>query len=212
MRSSSTSEFRKRVFPVQFQNYLYDGIAAAAACFIPFSREDPNASAVIIWCLRLYCFSDCFQGRANELQKPYIYLIPDSPFKKLLLCVAAETLKHLVDGLILFTACAVIFGSSPFVCLLCAIAYVIINVLYSFLDIFSQRIFGKLHSKILGTYLKVMLSVLLIVPGIAAVAVMLDAQISAAISMIALNLINLCITAVIGLLAMGAFKYPEVNQ
>ncbi len=208
-------EFRKKgFFLFNFRTIYMTVLPLAAACFIPFSGEDPNASAVIALGVCVYiAFLIAFQGRwANELQKPYIYLIPDSPFKKLLLCVAAETLKHLVDGLILFTACAVIFGSSPFVCLLCAIAYVIINVLYSFLDIFSQRIFGKLHSKILGTYLKVMLSVLLIVPGIAAVAVMLDAQISAAISMIALNLINLCITAVIGLLAMGAFKYPEVNQ
>ncbi|MBP7176696.1 MAG: putative ABC exporter domain-containing protein [Thermoclostridium sp.] len=208
-------EYRKKgFFLFNFRTIYMTVLPLMAAYFIPISGEDPDASAVIALGVCVYiAFLIAFQGRwGKELQQPYIYLIPDNPFKKLLFCVAAETLKHLVDGLILFTACAVIFGSSPLVCLLCVIAYVIINALYSFLDIFSQRIFGKLHSKILGTYLKVMLSMLLIVPGIIVVAVMLDAQISAAISMIALNVINLCIAAVIGLLAVGAFKYPEVNQ
>lgn len=208
-------EYRKKgLFLFNFRTLYMTILPLTAAYFLSSSDETPDLSAIIALGASVYItFIVAFQGRwTKELQKPYIYLIPDNPFRKLLLSVSAEMLKHLLDGTILFLACSVIMGSSLLVCLLCAIAYMIINSMYCFMDILSQRIFGKLHSKILGTYLKVMLSILVILPGVVTVAVMLDAQLSAVLSMVVLNLINLCIAVVIALLAMSAFKHPEVNQ
>lgn len=61
-------------------------------------------------------------------------------------------------------------------------------------------------------YLKVLLTMITIIPGIVAVLTMLDKQADTALAMVALNLINICIATVLALFAARAFEYPEVNQ
>lgn len=206
-------EYRKKGFYFINSRTLIITLSALLVTYFVPSTEIADDKLLIALAIVVYIslfFS--FQGNwSRELQKPYIYLIPDSAFRKLILSNLAEALKHLTDGLILFVIAAVIYNLSFVSALLCTLAYAIYNMMYCFMDIISQRIFGTIHSKLLGIYAKFFFSIIAILPGIIAASVLLYYKISTLFVLGALNIINLLIGALIGLLAAKNFNNPEMN-
>ena len=109
------------------------------------------------------------QGKwSNEVEKPYIFLIPASSFEKLFFATLAEHAKNLFDGTILFVLSGIFFGSSIPVVIVCILSYTAFGAVFTYTDVLNRRIFGGIHSKGLLVFVKMIFSLILIVPGVVA--------------------------------------------
>lgn len=75
-----------------------------------------------------------FGGKwAKELKSPYTYLLPDSPFRKLLAATMMLHVQSLVNGCLMVVPCAVLIGLAPLEALLTILFYIAISAckLYS---------------------------------------------------------------------------------
>jgi hypothetical protein len=102
---------------------------------------------------------------AQEITKPYIFLIPGSSAGKLFYATLADNIKNAIDGFALFIVIGILFKESPIVIILCALAYMSFGAIYIYGDILSKRILGE-HSKNLEMMLKLLLTIGIIAPGI----------------------------------------------
>ncbi len=69
-----------------------------------------------------------FGGKwAKELKSPYTYLLPDSPFKKLLAATMIQHVQSLVNGCLITVPCAVVIGLSPAEALLTILFYMALS-------------------------------------------------------------------------------------
>jgi len=105
-------------------------------------------------------------GTGKELEKHYIFLIPDSSPKKLFFATLAEHIKNLLDGTVLFVIAGVMFKSSLLIVLICILAYTFFGAVYTYGDVLTRRIFGRIHSKGAQIFIKAIVNLLMILPGV----------------------------------------------
>lgn len=109
------------------------------------------------------------QGRLNnELEKHYIFLIPESSSKKLFYATLSEHAKNFFDGTILFIVSGILFKAPVSVIIACALTYTLFGAVYTYTDVLSRRIFGSVHSKGMLVFIKVFSNILIIIPGVIA--------------------------------------------
>lgn len=103
---------------------------------------------------------------ANDLNKPFIYLLPTSSISKIFYGTLAETIKNLVDGCAIFIAAGLMFKADILTIILSSLAYASYAALYIYGDVLSRKLFGATHSKYLA-FFKMFLVGIIIIPGIA---------------------------------------------
>jgi hypothetical protein len=107
------------------------------------------------------------QGRwSSEVEKPYIFLIPASSYEKLLYATLSDHVKNLFDGAVLFTLSGIFFGAQVPTILISILSYVAFGAVFMYSDVLTRRLFGRVHSKGLLIFVKIIFSIILIVPGI----------------------------------------------
>jgi hypothetical protein len=113
----------------------------------------------------LFFFS--IQGKwGQELSKPFIYLIPYSSISKLFYATLADLIKYTIDGLALFIVSGIIFKSGAVISILCAVSYASFGAIYTYGDVLSRRVLGATHSKNLEMFMKMGITLLVVLPGI----------------------------------------------
>ncbi len=70
---------------------------------------------------------------AKELKSPYTYLIPDSPFAKLMNATAIQLIQCLINGLLITVPGAIVMGMQPLTAVLCVVGCAVLscNKLYA---------------------------------------------------------------------------------
>ncbi|NLV85652.1 MAG: hypothetical protein GX025_00325, partial [Clostridiales bacterium] len=107
-------------------------------------------------------------GRFNlELMKPYIYLIPEPPFKKLIFAISEMFPFALVEALIIFLPVGYILGLTAFETALCVIVRVSFGFLFTGGIIIVERIWGGSLSKMAGVLLYFLVDIIIVIPAIA---------------------------------------------
>lgn len=107
------------------------------------------------------------QGRWSvEVEKPYIFLIPASSYEKLFYASLSEHVKNLFDGALLFTLSGIFFGAQFPTVLACILSYAFFGAVFLYAEVLTRRMFGRVHSKGLMIFIKMIFSFLLVVPGI----------------------------------------------
>lgn len=109
------------------------------------------------------------QGRwSSEMEKPYIFLIPASSYEKLFYATLSDHVKNLFDGAVLFTLSGIFFKARIPAILACVLSYAAFGAVFVYSDVLSRRLFGRIHSRVLQTFVKFIFSMILLVPGIIA--------------------------------------------
>ena len=103
----------------------------------------------------------------REMLKPYIYMVPESSFKKLLYCMLEAFPGYFAEAILLYVPAGVITGASvPEI-----IFFILVSVSFSFMfisaNLFVDRIFGAFTSKMLLITIYMLLLLVLSAPGIA---------------------------------------------
>ncbi len=115
-------------------------LAGAAVAYLyrkegGFGALDPYRALVLpaVAAYMIFIFAG-FGGKwAKELKSPYTYLLPDSPFRKLMAATMMQHVQALVNGCLMMAPCALVMGLALPEALLCVLFYVLMSAgkLYS---------------------------------------------------------------------------------
>lgn len=101
-----------------------------------------------------------------ELSRPYLYLVPESPMKKLLWSLAETLPSATAEALVIFVPVALLLLLSPAEGAACILARISYAVLYTAADVTVQRLWGGVASRMLVMLLFLAVFLGLALPGI----------------------------------------------
>lgn len=108
-----------------------------------------------------------FTGRwTRELTMHYIYMFPQSPFKKLIASITEGILKAFIDGIIIFLIVGILAKASPVDIMICIAARVGFGLVFIAADVLAERVIGKVASKGVLMFLNFIVIILVALPGI----------------------------------------------
>lgn len=129
-----------------------------------------GSSTILTIAVVLSCYVQFFftvsDDWIKELQKPYIFMVPASPVKKLIMSCATSVIKPLVDGTIAFTVSGILFAANPLDVLACIVLYFSCGLLYTSLNVLVQRFMGKSGNRGVLMVVYMILLFIALIPGI----------------------------------------------
>lgn len=156
------------------------------------------------------------QGKwAQEVSKPYIYLIPGNSMTKVFYATLSDNLKNVIDGILLFSIAGVVFGSDIVTILLSTVAYTTFGAVYVYTDVVSRRFLGAVHSQVLAIFIKLFVTLFIIAPGLVG-SVILDVMAKGDLLMnyyalLTIIVYNLVACGILALLGKGIFETLELK-
>lgn len=182
-----------------------------------FKGESDNAGSALIGAL---CFSSYMLifllplGRFNrELFRPYIYLIPESPVKKMFYATLELLPTTLLESAITFIPVAFILQTGPISCILCILVRTSFAMLFTAGNIIVERLWSGSLSKIVGIFVYMFIDIILAAPGFAVALVLpsvgfvlIDATVT---SLLLLTVINIPISLLAFFLCRNMLQYSE---
>lgn len=138
-----------------------------AAILIAFSLFAKEAGIIPIFVFSVYLqLFTAGQSRINrELYKPFIYLVPESSFAKLLHCLRELAPSALAEAVVVFVPVGLILGLGPVSILVCLFARMSYAFLFQSGNLLLER-FWSGASKVLIMFLYFLILILLTLPGI----------------------------------------------
>ncbi len=153
-------------------------------------------------------------GRFNrELTKPYIYLVPEPPLKKLAFALAETLPTELLESILVLVPVSIITNTDALTCAFCIIARVSFAALFLASNVAIERIWGSALSKVGGMLIYMLFDIVLCLPGIALAVILqfndiaiLNSTLTMALSITAMNL---PVAALVLLLCRNVLQYAE---
>jgi len=102
----------------------------------------------------------------QELVKPYIFLVPQSPFKKLIWSTGTTILKPVFDGVLVFTIIGLIVGATPLTVAACIGLYISFGYFFTAGNVLSERVFGQMSNKGMILMLYMAMITIIMAPGV----------------------------------------------
>lgn len=102
----------------------------------------------------------------DDLEIHYIYMLPYNNLLKLLTVLSVDLLKVSVEAFLGFIVGSLVFGYPLLSGLLCGVVMILYNYCFSLNGIVGTLLFGKIGTAIIRNYLRVILNILVMLPGI----------------------------------------------
>ena len=155
-------------------------------------------------------------GRINkELMKPYVYLVPEPPFRKMVACIRESYVRMILEAILVFVPIGLLLHLSPLDTALCIVARISYAFLFTAGNILVERVFGTLSSKVLVFVFYFLALLVVSTPGIVVAAVLgvIGTAIlpGAAVPMLVLTAWNLAVGALLLYLCRNMLQYAELN-
>lgn len=189
-------------------------ICIIAASF--FMREFEEGAILSVFAMGTYMqiFSTAL-GRFNrELMKPYLYLIPEPPLKKLLYAIKESLWNNTLEAVIIFVPVAFIIGASPLDTVFCIAARISFSLLFTAGNVLVERVFGTVSSKVLIMFFYVLALLLMAAPGIILGAVLMTLAPLPGFMGLFLGIIvlNIPVSLLVLYLCRNLLQYAELNN
>ncbi|MBP7175020.1 MAG: putative ABC exporter domain-containing protein [Thermoclostridium sp.] len=207
----SLLEYRKTSYFLFFDKSSV--IIALAGLGFKFLMPDGESSIFFTLFFSAYMlFFFIVQGKwPAELDKPYVFLIPESNGKKLLYTTLPENIKNLFDGVLLFTISYFAFDVSLPVAAMCVVCYTLYGAVFIYADIVSRRLFGSVHSKAMQIFIKLFVSFFVVIPGVIIMAILAFTIKNDFVSVLGIAVWNLLAVSGLFLASSGIFNNLEVT-
>jgi hypothetical protein len=149
----------------------------------------------------------------RDFKKPYVFLIPDSSFRKVIYSVLPGIIKTLVSGCISITVGAIIYKINP----LDIIAYLILFAGFVFLFIFAEvltyRIIGSNSNAMTVTFMRMSFAIAACIPSIVILtiaAIILEGSLNIMAISVCMFGVNVAISGLLAYLSRGIFEKSEI--
>ena len=174
--------------------------------------DTPNfmLGVALVPCVYLLFFSNATGSWSREMAKPYLYLAPVSPLKKLLWATMMSLLKPLVEGALAFGIGGIVAGASPLNILLYILIYFSFGAVFTAVSVAAQRLLGQTINKGLIMLFYMLFLILVLLPGLVAAGVLAFAlQVPKTLAILPVLAWNLLVSAGIFALCRNALHTME---
>lgn len=144
---------------------LVVGLVMNQVIFGDFKRTIIFIGVTII-CSYIQFFFSASGDWVKELGKPYIFLIPDDPVKKLIMASATSIVKPFIDGTIAYVALSIVVGGWIPDIITSILVYGSFGCVYIAANVLAQRIVGMNGNRGIFITFYMSLILLLMIPGI----------------------------------------------
>ena len=124
--------------------------------------------SVLAMCVYMLFFFNAAGEWSKELMKPYLFLVPEPPFQKLLWASMTSVLRPALEGVIVFAVVWAVIGCSPLTAVMCMLSYASFGFLFTASNLLSERLLGQMANKGLILVLYLLMLLVIIAPGLAA--------------------------------------------
>ena len=114
----------------------------------------------------VFLFSGSATKWSKELENPYTYLIPDTPFKKMWYATKIEHMRAIVDGIFITLPGAFVFGLGPVLTVLTILLYVCLQANRLYYGMLADALVGNTLGNTGRNLIKVLLQGIAICIGI----------------------------------------------
>lgn len=203
---------RSGLFFISNLSLIFIACAIAAAFFM----KEAGMIAIFSMATYMQIFSVMLGRFTRELSKPYIYLIPESPLKKLLYAIAESMLTSFFEALIMFIPVGLIVGAGVPDIVLCIVARMSFALLFTSANIVLERVFGGVRSKGLVMFFFILVTLLMVVPGIVAAVLVSFSGITFfseyGLVLLTIAAANLFVSLLVLYLCRNLLQYAELNN
>lgn len=201
-----TENRRARIFVLDMMSLVFAAITIGLAFF----TKDITLSFVMNIYFSVFTVGT---GRwAKELLLPYVYLIPEPPFKKLINMIKEQFPSFFAEAILTFVPFYFIFKCSPVETLGFVLAKVSFGFLFIGVNLVLQRFFGNGGNKALLIMLYFLLAAVFSVPGAALGIAAQQIVPLVGISYIIIAAVNVAIGAITIFLSRNVLEYAEYNN
>lgn len=156
-------EYKKTGFAlINIGSIMYGVIAITAGLYSPL-KDLRMILGGMIYLQLIFTFASKWQ---KDLSNPYIYMLPDHAFKKVIYATIVDNFKNLIDGTIVFVITGILFKSSVLLILLNIIAFVSIGCLFIYGGILTRRMLGSGNNLVFTALIRMAILILILAPGI----------------------------------------------
>lgn len=203
---------RSGILLISNMSLLFVACAIAASFFMKGAGIMP----VFIMATYMQIFSVMLGRFTRELSKPYIYLIPEPPLKKLLYSIGESLVTGFFEALILFIPVGLIMNAGAVDIIFCIIARMSFALLFTAANVVLERVFGGVRSKALVMFFFFLVTILMAVPGVVAAVIVGVSGVTLlsefALALLAMSVINVLISLLVLYLCRNLLQYAELNN
>lgn len=200
---------RSRIFLLDKSSLI---LIAAICVFAYFLREN-GIVPVLFFSTYVQIFNVSTGRWVMELNRPFVYLVPEPAFKKLMYLCFEGIYKIIVEAIVLFVIIGFIVNVSPGVLIACILMRIGFGMLMITGNILIKRILGSVGSSAIQVMVYFLLMLVLCVPSVI-VAFILTVTLSSSlvIPLLATFVLNLFISALVLLFCRNILNYAELNN
>lgn len=203
-------EYRKTGFGlINFTSAIYVVIAVTAGLFLPV-KDLRIIFTFSSYLLLIFSFAGKWQ---QELARPYVFILPDTDFKKVIYSTLVDNIKNLIDGCLIFFITGFLFRSELIFILINILAFTSIGALFVYGGVLTYRILGNTKSLVLISFMRIGLLLLIVIPGLVIFGVIngiLNNQFGQYLAYLILIGYNIVFSSIIILLGKGIFENIEL--
>lgn len=202
---------RARKFIVNSASLTFILVTVAMAVFM----REAGILAVFAFGTYMQMFSVSLGRWVKELTRPFIYLVPEPPFKKLLYCIKESVPRMVAEAVVIFIPVGLILGTGPIEVLFCILARLSFGLLFTAGNILVERCLSGLTLKPLILMAYFLSLLVLSAPGIIA-GLLLNMTVAGALGDLPILLGMAAVNTLVGLLVIflcrNMLTYAELNN
>ena len=204
---------RARLFLLDTMSLIFALVVVVMAFFM---REEGEVALLTVFGVATYMqlFSSATGRWIRELQLPYIYLLPEKPFHKLVMLCRENLVQIIVEALVIFIPVGFLLQASVSMAVMLIAARIGFGLLFMAGNIFIERMLGGISSKAILLSLYFLLMIAFVLPGI-----ILGIFLWSAIPALSVYLFftgtmvaNLLLTAILLFASRNMLNYAELNN
>ncbi len=153
---------RAKIFIFDTVTLVYSAIIIGFSFFV----KNEGLYPVILFSTYMQMFSVALGRWTKEFYLPYIYLIPEPPFKKLINCLKETVLKTVIEAFFVMIIIGSIMELTPIEIIALIIMRISFGILFTCGNIFCERFFGKISIKTISIIVNFLMLMLFSVPFI----------------------------------------------
>ena len=203
-------ERRSRIFLFDMNSLIFIVTIIALSVFM----RGLGIISVFMTATYMQIFSVALGRWARELLLPYVYLVPQSPFRKLLMISLENIRKIVLEAVVIFIPVGLILGLGPVDILFVIVGRIGYGLLFMAGNFMIERLFGSVSSKVLVMTFYFIALFLIAIPGIV-VGVLLSSLIPNApdaAAILATAVWNIPVSLLLTFLCRNILSYAELNN
>ena len=183
--------------------------AIIAAVSIPVDGKELMLGilAFAAYLMLIFTMATAWEG---DISYHYIYLIPATPFKKMVASTLVEVINMFIEGILIFGIIGMILKTPFLVAFSAILAYTALGIVFIYSDLVVRRMFGKIHGNILRIFFRIFLLIIIILFSVIPAVIIFISTKNYTLALLTPTLINGILIIPFMWIGAGLFESPEL--